>query len=275
MTAWKSLSTFGSNSPELPRIPALEDLYSFKGGVTFRQGMLMMIVGRSATGKSGFALWLAQHWGLRTLYFSADMSAFTASTRLAGMNLRSTREEVLAMMDGSDIAQRAIRDSLTNTRIQFSFGSPITWQSYDEEMWGFVEEWNAWPDLVVVDNLGDIEGCTTDYVPQMEALQDLTGIGRERGITTMVLHHATDAGTTAQLDPFTPPGRGEIKNKVSEKPELTLSVALNPVGNAFRVAPIKQRDGYCDPSGKSYVTLQARPEFTQYERYDPHRRVNL
>ena len=273
MTALRSLVQHGDSSPELPRIPELEDLYNFRGGVRFRQGMVGMIVGRSGAGKSAFALWLCRKWNARTLYLSGDMSPFTVSTRLASMSLRATTAEVEAMFKGSDIARAAVLEALEGVRINLSFASPITWRGIDEELFAYVELWNRYPDVMVVDNAMDIENCHSDYTEQMAAMQELTALARATGMTILILHHATDKGTQAAMDPFSPPSRNEVKGGLSEKPELTLSVALNPVGNAFRVAPIKQRDGYSDPSGKNYVTLQARPEWTTYERYDPRAKL--
>ena len=275
MTALRSLVQHGGSSPEMPRVPELEDLYNFHGGVRFRQGQFIMIVGRSGAGKSAFALWLCRQWNARTLYLSGDMSPFTASTRLASMSLEATTQEVEAMFKGSDIARASVLEALAGIRINFSFASPITWWGIDEELHSHVESWNAYPDVLVVDNIMDLENCHSDYVEQMAAMQDLTALARAYGVTIIALHHATDKGTQAAMDPFSPPSRNEVKGGLSEKPELTLSVALNPVGNAFRVAPIKQRDGYSDPSGKNYVTLQAHPQWTSYSKYDPHRRVNL
>lgn len=270
MTALRSLVQHGGSSPEMPYVPALEDLYGFKGGVTFRRGQLIMLAGRSGAGKSAFAMWLCRQWNARTLYLSGDMSAFTASTRLASMDLRSTTKEIEHILrEGTDHARQEIMDALAGINIQFSFSSPITWRGFDEEMDAHVEEWNAYPDVVVWDNLMDVENCHSDYTEQMAAMQDLTAIARITGSTIIILHHATDKGANAAMDPFSPPSRNEVKGGLSEKPELTLSVALNPVGNAFRVAPIKQREGFCDPSGKSYVTLQANPQWTTYEKYVP------
>lgn len=270
LTALRSLVQHGESAPEMPKVVELEDLYKYRGGVTFRRGQLIMVVGRSGAGKSGFTLWLCRQWGVRTLYLSADMSGFTASTRLASMALDATTHEVEAMIKGSDVARQAVLDALADMNITFSFASPITWRGLDEEIFSYVEEWNEYPEVLVVDNLMDIENCHSDYSEQMSAIQDLTALARKTGMTIIILHHATDKGTNAAMDPFSPPSRNEVKGGLSEKPELTLSVALNPNGNAFRVAPIKQREGFCDPSGKSFVTLRSRPEFTKYERYASH-----
>ncbi len=51
---------------------------------------------------------------------------------------------------------------------------------------------------------------------------------------------------------------------MSEKPELTLGVALNPYTMDYNVATIKQRMGKCDPTGRSFVTLRAEPEKTRF-----------
>ena len=272
LTASRSLNTSWAAAPELPRIAALTGLYQL--GVRFRRQMVMMISGRSGHQKSGFALFLCTHWamqGLRILYLSADMSSFTASTRIAGMLLDLTTEEVeFEMKQGGERAKRVL-DVLANLPIVFAFDSPISGRTIDDNLNAYVEVWDEFPDLIVVDNLMDIEGCDSDYTAQMDALQKLTAIGRETGSAMLVLHHATDKNLQAINDPYSPPSRDQVKGGMSEKPELSLSVALNPHTFEYKVACIKQRMGPSDPSANMYATLRADPAKTRFAPYVPHR----
>jgi hypothetical protein len=265
LTAGRSLVLNHDAGKELPRIPELVDLYRLGGGsgVKFRQGMVAMIAGRSGTLKSFFAMWLTTRWaqleGVSTLYFSADMSAFTASTRIAAMVMDETTEEVEQGMQ--DPRTRAkYRDALAPLPVQFSFGSPITWRGIEEEIEGYVELWNAYPQVVVFDNLMDFEGADSDYTAQMDAMSGITAFSRETGITSIVLHHATDKSMDAKTAPYDPPTRQDIKGGLSERPELSLSVALDPNDMTYRIACIKQRMGPCDPAARHYAVLLAEPE---------------
>lgn len=80
----------------------------------------------------------------------------------------------------------------------------------------------------------------------------------------IVLHHASDKTLDAKSNPWKPPSRDQIKNGLSEKPELTLTVALDPINKEFYVACVKQRDGFCDPSASRYVGLSCDPARTWF-----------
>lgn len=229
-----------------------------------------MIAGRSGAGKSAFAMALVDAWNLPTLYCSGDMSAFTASTRIASMRLHATTEEVEAMMGGSEVARAEVLEVLRDARTTFSFASPITWRGLDDELRAYVELWNEWPAIIVIDNLMDIEGCEADYTEQMHAMQELIALSRFTGSTVLVMHHASDKGATAQSDPFSPPPRGEIKGGLSEKPELSLTVALNPHDMAYRIACVKQRSGPSDPSAQTYASIRAIPDQNRFETFIPY-----
>ena len=245
----------------MPVLEELEDLYAL--GVRPRQGEVMMIAGRSGSQKSGFALWLVQRWNLPTLYFSADMSAFQASTRLACSATGMTTEEVEAKLAAGGNTAREVLDALAGSKVTFSFGSPISWQPMTELIEAHVEMYDAFPAVIVIDNLMDVEDAESDYSMQMAAMQSLHDLARATGATVLILHHASDK-TQNKNDPWAPPSRAEVKGGLSEKPELSLSVALNPDTLDFRVACIKQRMGPSDPSGSTYATLIADPASTRF-----------
>lgn len=226
-----------------------------------------MVAGRSGTQKSGFALWWTAQMGLPTLYFSADMSAFTASSRLACMTLGLTSQEIEAGMaeGGAETYMDALK-SLNN--FTFSFGSPISWRQVDEELQAYIELWNAYPEVIVFDNLMDFENAESDYTEQMAVMQGGTELARDTGATTIFLHHASDKSWEATSDPWKPPSRKDIKNGLAEKPELCLGVALDPNNLSYRVAVLKQRMGKCDPSGNTYAILQAEPDKTRFHAWD-------
>lgn len=224
-----------------------------------------MVAGRSGTQKSGFALYWCAQMNLPTLYFSADMSAFTASARIASMMTGRTTEEVEAgMAEGGETRQRYL-DALKGSNITFSFGSPLRWEKVDDELDAYVELWDRWPEVIVFDNLMDFEGAEADYTVQMNVMSNVTDLSRATGSTVIILHHATDKSWDAKTDPWSPPSRQEIKGGLSEKPELSLSVALDPYTLEYKVACIKQRMGPSDPTAKSYATLRCRPEITSFE----------
>lgn len=263
----RALSLNADSGRPLPRVEAFESLYM--GGCTPRHGEVIMVAGRSGTQKSGFALFWVDEMNLPTLYFSADMSAFTASSRLASKRHRATTEEVERMMAGSPDVQQEVLDGLADSNITFSFGSPITWRQIDEELDAYVELWDTFPEVIVFDNLMDFDGAESDYTEQMAVMSSLTELARDTGATVLILHHATDKSWDAIKDPWQPPSRDQVKGGLSEKPELSLSVALDPNTLEYRVAVIKQRMGPCDPTARRYAIMRCEPEYTTFHKLGP------
>ena len=232
-----------------------------------------MIAGRSGTQKSGFAMFWVAQMGLPTLYFSGDMSRSTASARFASMVTGDPSEVVEAGMAAGGLDELRYLEALEGlNHIQLSYGTPITWQAIDEELTAFIEVHDAYPQVIVIDNLMDCEDAESDYTAQMAAMSNLTELARTTGATVIILHHATDKSWDAKTDPWSPPSRSEIKGGLSEKPELSLSVALDPTTLEFKVAVIKQRSGPSDPTGRNYASLRCYPDVTRFgrlERYTP------
>lgn len=247
----------------LPEVEELADLYRY--GVHFRRGEVVMVAGRSGSQKSGFALWLVTKMNVPTLYFSADMSMHTAGVRVTEIVTGHTEEEI----EGNRLDEARRREYerlLAEVPITFAFTSPVTQYSIENELNAYIELWDAYPEVIVVDNLKDMDGAESEYVGQMEAMAALTEIARATGAMVIVMHHASDKSWDAKDKPYAPPSRAEVKNGLSENPELSLSVALEPMRNRFRIAVIKQRSGPCDPTARSWVELHARPEVTSFYR---------
>lgn len=259
----RALKLNADSGKELPRVEGLEALYQL--GVRPRHGQVIMVVGRSGTQKSGFALWLTASMNLPTLYFSADMSAFTASSRIASMQTGLTLEVVERLMENEEQAERIVA-AADSVDIQFAFGK-ITWDGVDAELEAYIELHNRFPEVIVVDNLMDIEGCATDYQPQMEAMDYLTDLARHTGATVIVLHHASDKSWEAKSDPWAPPSRDQVKNGLAEKPELCLAVALNPRSLEYKIACIKQRMGPQDPTAQTTASIRCIPDRTRFARW--------
>lgn len=264
LNPFRALTLHADAGRKLPEVDAFHSLYQW--GVAPRHGQVIMIVGRSGSQKSGFALFWVDEMNLPTLYFSADMSPFTASARLASKRTGCTTEQVEADMKAGGAARQAHIDALADSNITFSFGSPITWRAVDEELDAYVELWNRWPEVIVIDNLMDFEGADSDYTVQMDVMQHVTELSRDTGSTVILMHHASDKSWDAKTDPWSPPSRDQVKGGMSEKPELSLSVALNPDTLNFNIACIKQRMGPSDPSAKRWVTIKCDPALTRFHR---------
>lgn len=264
LNAARALSLNSDSGKKLPYVDGLYALY--QNGLVLRHGQVVMIAGRSGSQKSGFALWLADELGMDTLYFSADMSAFTASSRLASKRTGKTTEEIESALAVGGAERDEVYEAVEGSRITFSFGSPITWWQLDEELNAYVELHNKYPEVIIFDNLMDFEGAESDYTAQMAVMQGITELARDTGATVIVMHHASDKAWEAKTDPWSPPSRDQIKGGLSEKPEVSLSVALDPNTLNFNVAIVKQRMGAQDPSARRFAVLRCEPSVTRFHR---------
>lgn len=261
LSAARALQLHGDDAPDLPHVPAFKALYDY--GLSAKRGDVIMVAGRSGSQKSGFAMYWVEQMGLPTLYFAADMKPVEASARLAairtGENSRTIRKRIEA--SGPDLYVDALRDS----KVSFAFGQPITWHTIDLTLQGWVETYNSYPEVIVIDNLMDIQSVGADYTLMSEAMQALDALAQDTGATVIILHHATDKGGGSG-DPGLPPARSEIKYGMSEKPQVILTVALaaQMLPYELRIAHVKQREGRADPSGRDYVRIGARPETTTF-----------
>lgn len=258
LTASRALHKAKDATP-LPRVAALHALHEL--GVLPRLGQMLMIVGQPGAGKSTFALWYAFMLNLPTLYFSADMAAHTAITRLGSL---TTGMPVNAVSDAIEYGGlEYIQEELTSSPIQWCFDSSPSLQDIADELASYVELWDSYPKIIVIDNLMNVEGTSGEDVGGSRfVLQELHRLARETGCAVLVLHHAREEG-----NPLEPSAREKIQGKVAQLPELILTVALD--GEQFKIAPVKNRNGYQDPSAKNYRRLAALPEKATFENYVP------
>lgn len=262
----QSLALNANAGEPMPNVPALKALYDI--GCTPRRGELMMVGGYPGSQKSGFVMWLLEQWNIPTLYFSGDMTPFTAASRIASTRLGMTMDEVQVAMSDKGREGYGRSDVLSNVKesnIHFVYG-PITWTKFSHAMDAFVETENQYPGIIVIDNLMNVEDCESDYAAQMQAMNYLAGIKTELSINIIVIHHASESFRSDNM-PWAPPPRQAMKNKVGEMPELLLTVALDNRDNDFNICVAKQRSGKQDPTGHTYATLKAEPHLTRFHAH--------
>lgn len=271
LTAKRAFSRNAASAPPLPRVPALGTMYDH--GIVPRQGDLIMVAGRSGSQKSGFVQFWTAMMGLPTLYFSGDMTPYEATARLVSINTQMTTDAIDDLAKEKGGIQGMSSDLVIGSNIDFVSRSPITFDSIGRECQAYVEQHNAFPSIIVVDNLMDVrvDGMDGEYQEQREVMNNLTKLSRSTGSTVIVTHHAREIDDSA---PDVPPSRNSLKNKVTEKPQLILGVSLYGGGvpdsrgqvmpPKFRVVALKQRQGRSDPSGQDWVQLAAFPEYTWF-----------
>lgn len=248
LTAARAVSRSAASSDPLPDVPALAALTA--AGVRPRKGTLILVAALPKAGKSNFVMWWVKEMGLSCLYFSADMNSYDAATRLSasvtGHNIETVRQGF-----ATDAGRAFYEDELSSVPIHWSFDSSPT----VEDLWlmidTYVEAYDAYPDVIVVDTLMKVQ-ASEEYAGQQYIMAELSAMARITGAVVFVLHHCSE---NEVKNVRRPPKRSAILNKVSQIPELILTVALD--GVMFHIACVGNRSGPQDPEAEHYVTLDA------------------
>lgn len=238
IAARKAIRRAARLSEPLPSIPGLQRLHD--DGVKFRRGQLVMIAGLSNGGKSMIAEWMASEMNVPTLYFSADQDEWTTMTRLVASQTGASAASVSREMH---LDPHHYDDLLSGSQITFSFDSNPSVEDIGEEVDAFVELWDEWPELIIVDNLVNIEGSGEHEVDQW-IMGELHNLARTTKACVIVLAHLSEVSTPK---PTRPGRKKDIINKLSKFPELILTVAYDPYENTMYVAKVKSRESKADP----------------------------
>lgn len=275
LSASRSLTKAATTEP-LPLLGALRSLNN--AGIVVRRGDLVMITAIPNAGKSLFILYWIAALNLPTLYFSADNSVHTTMTRLLSYVHQTDRKDIEADLDDEEIGEVMEADymaSLAGSNIEFCFDGSLTMDSITQELSAYVELYDEWPQIIVVDNLINVEG-TQDHQGQNGILSELHWLARMSGAAVFVLHHASQSNEKPGKapDPTMPRGSNYVQNKVTHYPDLVLSVAADSERGLFRIAGVKVRGDKNDPAALSPHTLYVDfPRCTFYAdnpRWTPH-----
>ena len=231
--------------------------------MVLRRGQLVLLAGLPKAGKTAFCMWLAATLNQHTLYFSADSSPHTASTRIAAIATGHTVNTVTAGLaaGAGDYYSEALEDS----KVQWCFDSSPSTEDIEQELAAYVEAWDAWPDLIIVDNLMNVQ-ASEEFEGLKFVMSELHSLARTTGSLVIVLHHCSEAGIR---DTTVPPPRSSIQGKVSQLPELILTAAHDPATSTFRIAVVGNRSGPQHPDGKKFITLDAAIERCSFSHHTP------
>jgi hypothetical protein len=220
----------------------------------------MMIAAAPNGGKSFLALWYAVANNLPTLYISADTDQATTLYRALAMITGDKVDDIEeAFEQGADDAYTPDLHRISNLR--FTFDPTPTMDDINLEVQAFEEMWGKPPSVIVIDNLMNVvsgEGAS-GWQDMMEISQFLHHLARKSEAAVLILHHTSESEGKAAY----PPPRKAVINKVSQLPEVILTVAMVPDEQVFRVACVKNRSGSHDPSGHNFTTLYVIPERMQ------------
>jgi RecA-family ATPase len=211
---------------------------------------MALIAGQPGGGKTLLALYFAITSGESVLYFSADSDEGTLANRSAAILLNQTVDTVKQMRlgEGEAEVQKALASLNQRVRIQTD-ASPSIDEIY-EEVAAYIELYGDTPSIIIVDNLMNVaSGTDSEWTGLRDTMNAFHSLARETQSHVMVLHHVSEN----ESKPTFPASRKALMGKVSQLPELILTVALD--GDRYHIAAVKNRDGISDPTAENYVSV--------------------
>lgn len=239
-----------NNAQLLPDLfPALAS-----NGIRFRRGQVTMIAGQPNSGKSLLALFYAVKSGVPTLYISADTDAYTTAIRAAAVITGSqvnTVEEAFSSGTGYEFYEEELK---TLKHLRFDFDPSPTLDDIQLSIQAYGEAFGEYPQLLIIDNLLNIAALhDNEWTGMRDIAKAMHHVARQTDAAVFMLHHTTEAEGRPEL----PPSRKSIQGKISQLPEMILTVAMDHDTSEYRIACVKNRFAKNSASGADYTTLHA------------------
>jgi len=239
-----------NNAQLLPDLfPALAS-----NGIRFRRGQVTMIAGQPNSGKSLLALFYAVKSGVPTLYISADTDAYTTAIRAAAVITGSqvnTVEEAFSSGTGYEFYEEELK---TLKHLRFDFDPSPTLDDIQLSIQAYGEAFGEYPQLLIIDNLLNIAALhDNEWTGMRDIAKAMHHVARETDAAVFMLHHTTEAEGRPEL----PPSRKSIQGKISQLPEMILTVAMDHDTSEYRIACVKNRFAKNSAAGTDYTVLFA------------------
>ena len=223
-------------------------------GIRFRRGQVTMIAGQPNSGKSLLALFYALKANVPTLYISADTDAYTTAIRAAAVVTGSQVQSVEEAFNSGSGYEFYQDELATLKHLQFSFDPSPTLDDIELSIEAYGESFGEYPHLLIIDNLLNIAALhDNEWTGMRDIAKAMHHIARQTEAAVFMLHHTSEAEGKPEL----PPSRKSIQGKISQLPEMILTVALDHDSSEYRIACVKNRFAKNSPSGTDYTVLYA------------------
>jgi KaiC/GvpD/RAD55 family RecA-like ATPase len=211
-----------------------------------------MVAAAPNAGKSMFALIYAVRAKVPTLFFSADTDTATVMIRAAAHlsgHIQTTVEQNI-----TNKANYYNKELENISHIQWVFDSNPSLDDIEMEIKAYIELYGIAPELIIVDNLMNVAAeSDNEWAGLRQIMMEFHDMARKTQACVLVLHHVSEQGEYGNTTE--PPPRRSIHGKVSQLPSLILTLGYSPESGVLRVAPVKNRFGPMDSSGKDYAGL--------------------
>lgn len=219
-------------------------------GIHFRRGGVCMVAGIPGSGKSAFALMFALRARIPTLYMSADSTAHNQALRILESMHGVDQGTAESWLDKYP-EWSSQRLDLGSHHIRWAFEAAPSESDIEEELDAYVTLFGEAPHLLIVDNVVDVVAGDADEGGNLRSLmKDLNFLARHYGCCVLALHHVSESPLT-KSEPCPP--RSAIQWKINQTPALILTLAHQPEGLSMWIAPVKNRTGPADASGKTAI----------------------
>lgn len=249
----------------LPQVEALKDFYA--SGAEFYKGSVVMIAGMPAAFKSMFTLNVVHEMRVSCLYISADSDAATQISRLAAMITKDQSRGIRSAIAETEAGASYYGEALADSMVQFAFDSNPDAYDIQDEIDAWVELYDEYPEVIVVDNLRNVfSGADNEHSGYKTVQQKLIDISRETGSCIITMHHMSEAGGRKSTDPAP---RSAIDGKVSQLPDMILSVARED--DQFRMVAVKNRHNPDHPEAEQphWQTLRVDGSTASFYHQEP------
>jgi KaiC/GvpD/RAD55 family RecA-like ATPase len=227
-------------------LPDVYDVFN-KYRIALRRGATSLIVAAPGVGKTTLAIDWVRRLKVPTLYICIDTAEQDAAARAVAQLTGHPVAEV-----EQDLSYFAEELAEGFPLVRWYFGLSPTVDEVQNEIQAFGEAFGCYPDLIVIDNLTSIElEAEFSFASVRDAMRRLNDQARSTGAHVMVLHHATGE----YEDGTKPIPLSGVEFKAGKLPDMCLTLTREL--DEMRVAPVKNRGGIADATGKKHVKLYA------------------
>lgn len=228
--------------------------------ITLRRGSTSLLVAAPGVGKTTLAIDWIRKLAVPTLYICIDTAEQDATARAVSQ----LTDRPLSEVEG-ELSYFAEELHEGFGPIRWYFGLSPTVDDIENEVKAFGEAFGCYPEVIVVDNLTSVElEAEFSFASVRDAMRHLNDLARMTGAHVMILHHAT--GEYENGDKPIP--LGGVEYKAGKLPDLCLTMTREDT--EMRVAPVKNRGGVADASGKTHVKLYAELSRMHISEKFPH-----
>lgn len=247
----------GSVAP--PPLPPMYPSWGSQGWL-LRQQSVQMIAGVPGTYKTMVLLNGLVNMRVPTLAFSNDSDDATIAHRLLGIATGVPCEQTEDWLRTDP--QRCYEVLQQYDFLQWQFMPSPSLDDIWLETYAYGERYGMWPQLIVVDILGDVSHEGSDeWSALREVMRQAKVLARETKASVLLIHHCSD-GTKG--DPC--PSRASVMGKVSAHPTLMLTLGKD-ADDRLHVACVKARHAASDATGRKAIPMAVTPENARVRDY--------